>query len=60
MIGEGSSFEERQRERVLCPECRKEVENGSLVSHFQTQHGVVKGRLVQGGDKEAGGDNPRT
>ena len=43
MAGEGHIFKERQRERVLCPECRKELAKGSLVAHHQTQHGVAKG-----------------
>ena len=60
MKGEGRSFKERQREGVICPECGKEVEKGSLVVHHQNQHGMVKGRLGQEGDEEAGGDNART
>ena len=60
MTGEGRSFKERQRERVLCPECGKEMAKGSLVAHRQTQHGVAKGRLGQEGKEEAGGDEPRT
>ena len=38
----------------------KEVAKGSLVTHYKTQHEVEKWRLVQEGDKEAGGENPRT
>ena len=60
ITGEGSSFKERQRGRVLCPECRKEFPKGSLVMHRQTQHGVTKGGLVLEGDEADGVDNPRT
>ena len=59
MTREGRSFKERQRERVLCPEGRKETVKGSLVTHLQTQHGVAKGRLGPEGDKEDGGDDTR-
>ena len=45
IMGEGTSFKEQQRKRVTCPECGKELEKGSLVTHLQTQHGVAKGRL---------------
>ena len=60
ITGEERSFRERQRERVLCPECGEEIEKGSLVAHCQTQHGVTKGGLGQVGNKEARGANPRT
>ena len=60
MMGEVRIFKERQRERVLCLECDKEFAKGSLVAHHQNQHGMVKGRLGQEGDKEAGGENART
>ena len=46
MSGEVSSFKERQRERVLCPECGKELAKGSLVTHCQTQNVVSNGGLV--------------
>ena len=36
MIGEGRSFKEQQQERVICSECGKELEKGSLVTHHQT------------------------
>ena len=45
MTGEERSFKDRQQERVLCPECRKELAKGLLVIHSQTQHGMDKGRL---------------
>ena len=60
MIEEGNISKESQQEWVICPECGKEVEKGSLVLHRQTKHGVAKWRLGQEGDKEAGGDNTRT
>ena len=45
MTGEGRSFKEWKRERVLCPECGEYMAKGSLVTHRQNQHGVAKGRL---------------
>ena len=60
MKGEGRGFKERQQERVICPECGKELAKGSLVAHRQTQHGMEKRGLGQEGDEEAGGDEPRT
>ena len=45
MIGEGRSFKERQRERVICPKCRKDMEKGSMVTYRQTHHGMAKGGL---------------
>ena len=60
MTGEGRSFKERQWERVLCPECGKELAKGSLVTHLQTQHGMTKGGLGSEGDKADGGNEPRT
>ena len=63
MTVEVRCFKERQREwqRVSCPECRKELEKGSLVTHRQTQHGLAKGRLGSEGDEaDKGGDDTRT
>ena len=45
---------------MLCPECGKELEKGSLVVHLQTQHSVVKRSSWQVGDEEGGGDDTRT
>ena len=58
MTGEGLSFKERQRERVLCLGCGKELAKGSLVAHRQTQNGVEKRGLGQEGEKGARGDEP--
>ena len=61
MTGEGRIFKERQRERVSCPECGKELEKGSLETHLQTQHGVAKGRLGPEADEaDRINDKPRT
>ena len=60
MTGEGKIFKEQQREKVLCLECGKDLYNGSLVTHRQTQHGVAKGRLASEEDEaDRGGDKPR-
>ena len=60
MTGEGQSYKERQRERVLCPECGKDLEKGSLFAHCQIHHGVAKWGSGQEVDKEVGGEDPRT
>ena len=45
----------------MCPECGKELEKWSLVTHFQTQNGLAKGGLGSEGDKaDGGGDKQRT
>ena len=51
MKGYERRLKEWQREPVLCPECGKEMEKGSLATHRQTQNGVAKGGLVSKGDK---------
>ena len=37
MMAEGRSYKRKQREMVLCPECRKDLEKGSLVAHLHTR-----------------------
>ena len=39
ITGDGSSFRERQRERVAGGECGAELAAGSLSSHLMTRHG---------------------
>ena len=58
MTGEGRTSKERQREQVLCSECSKDIEKGSLVTHQQNQHGMKKGGLVPEGDEAARGNKP--
>ena len=60
MTGEGRSFKERQHEWVICPECRKELTKGSLVTHRLTQHSVAKGGPEPEGEEAYGGNDPRT
>ena len=60
MTGERWGDKERQWERVLCSECGKDLEKGSLVAHRQTQQGVANWGLGQEGDEEGGGDDIRT
>ena len=38
MTGEGPIYRERQKERVECGECGKDMVAGSLASHQMTQH----------------------
>ena len=42
MKGKGTTYQERQKERVECVECGKEMAAGSLASHRMTQHGKAK------------------
>ena len=42
MAGEGATYQERQKERVECGECGKEMAAGLLASHRMTQHGQAK------------------
>ena len=39
MTGEGPIYRERQKERVQCGECGKEMSAGSLASHRMTHYG---------------------
>ena len=43
MTREGRIFKESHPEHMLCPECRKDLEKGSLVAYRQNQHNVAKG-----------------
>ena len=38
--GQGDSYRERQRRRVTCPECNKDLAASSLTQHRRTQHGI--------------------
>jgi len=40
--GTGDSFRERQRRRVECSQCGKDLAAGSLSVHVQTQHGLTR------------------
>ena len=60
MMGEGRSYQERQRERVQFPYCGKDIARVSLDNHLQTHHGVGRGGAGQTENKVGGGDNPRT
>ena len=42
MMGEEPTYRERQKERVACGECGKEMAAGLLASHWMTQHGQAK------------------
>ena len=42
MTGEGPTYRERQKERVDCGKCRKEMAVGLLASHGMTQHEKAK------------------
>ena len=59
MMGYGRSYQERHRERVRCTECGKDLARGSLDTHYQNHHGVVRGRSGQEDDDGSGGGKPR-
>ena len=42
MTGEGPTYWERQKERVECGDCKKDMAEGSLASHQMIQHGKAK------------------
>ena len=42
MTGEGPTYHERQKERVECGDCVKEMAAGLLEAHRMTQHGKAK------------------
>ena len=52
-------YKERHRERVKCPECRKDLTRGSLAAYCQTQHGVEKGGTENEGNGDGRGDDTR-
>lgn len=39
--GEGETLRERQRRRVVCPECSKSLAASSLSTHLLSQHGIA-------------------
>ena len=60
MIGVGRSYQERQRERVRCIECGKDLVRGSLDAYCQNQHGIAKVVSIQEGCGVGGEDKPKT
>ena len=42
MTGEGPTYRERQKERVECGDCGKDMAAGLLESHCMVQHGKAK------------------
>ena len=50
ITGAGRSYKDRQRERVSCPECGKDLARGSLSAHCQTHNIVAKRGMGQEGD----------
>ena len=59
MTGEGPIYQERQKERVECGECGKEMVAGLLASHRMTQHVQAKEERWSWEASAMGGD-PRT
>ena len=43
ITGEGHSYRERQRDRVVCEECGEQLAVGSLSIHLMTRHGRAAG-----------------
>lgn len=40
LTGMGPNYRERQRQRVICPECNKDFSSSSLAHHRRSQHGI--------------------
>ena len=59
MTGEVPTYRERQKERVQCGECRKEMAAVLLASHRMTQHGQATEDRCSWEASAAGGD-PQT
>ena len=57
--GEGPIYQERQKERVECRECGKEMAAGSLASYQMTHQGKAKEEQWSWDASATGGD-PRT
>ena len=50
-----------QLERILCSECGKELEKGSLLRHRQNHHVVAKGTLgLEGYEADGSSNETRT
>ena len=60
MTGEGPTYRERQKERVECGDCGKEMTAGSLASHRMTQHGKAKASKWSWNESATGGGETRT
>ena len=60
MTGEGSTYQERQKERVECGDCGKEMAAGLLASHRMTQHGKAKADKWSWNESATGGGETRT
>ena len=59
MAGAGTSYQERKRGRVLCKECREEMDLGSMAGHTHTQNGMSEeGR--RSWEATSPGGEPRT
>ena len=56
MTGTGPSYQERQRARVQCSECREEMTLGLLEVHLQAHHGKAKGGIWHLGATPPGGE----
>ena len=48
MTGDGPTYWERQKERVECGDCGKEMATGSLEAHRMIQHGKTKAKIEVG------------
>ena len=59
MTGEGPTYRERQKERVQCGECGKEMAAGSLASQRMTQHGQATDQRWSWEASDTGGE-PQT
>ena len=47
LTGKGTSYKDRQRERVECAECGEQLAVGSMTSHLMSRHGKAARRRRQ-------------
>ena len=60
MTGEGPTYRERQKERVECGDCGKDMAAGLLVSHRMIHHGKAKSDKWCWNEASTGGGETQT
>ena len=60
MTGEGPTYRKRQKERVECGDCVKEMVAGSLEAHWMIQHGKAKANKLSWTETAKLGWEPQT
>ena len=60
MTGEGLRYRERQKERVECEDCGKDMAEGLLEAHRMIQHGKAKTEKWSLNEAATGGGETQT